>query len=130
MKKKLFYNISGLIHSKNISEMLLLFECFRNMYPCYRHFKLGCIPFWDIVKVIWAWNEHWQKTFWLHVWIFQIILKRAALCISYLQSIAKWKIWMFHNLLYYVCNSFYSSFNAVEVILIYLLTEKYMSKTK
>ena len=33
-KKMLFYNISGAIHSNNISE--ILFEYFRNMYPCHR----------------------------------------------------------------------------------------------
>ena len=39
MKKILFYNISGAIHSNNISEILILFEYFRNMYPCHRSFK-------------------------------------------------------------------------------------------
>ena len=34
----LFYNISGAIHSNNISEILILFEYFRNMYSCHRHF--------------------------------------------------------------------------------------------
>ena len=38
MKKILFYNISGAIHSNNISEILILFEYFRNMYPCHRRF--------------------------------------------------------------------------------------------
>ena len=36
--KKIFYNISGAIHSSNISEILILFEYFRNMYPCHRRF--------------------------------------------------------------------------------------------
>ena len=31
--EKIFYNISGAIHSNNISEILILFEYFRNMYP-------------------------------------------------------------------------------------------------
>ena len=35
MKKILFYNISGAIHSNNISEILILSEYFRNMYPCH-----------------------------------------------------------------------------------------------
>ena len=39
MKKILFYNISGARHSNNISEILILFEYFRNMYPCHRRFK-------------------------------------------------------------------------------------------
>ena len=53
MKKTLFYNISGLIHSNNISEILILFEYFRNMYPCHRRstyavqlfvsIQIGCI---------------------------------------------------------------------------------------
>ena len=34
-KKIIIYNISGGIHSNNISEKLLLFEYFRNMYPCH-----------------------------------------------------------------------------------------------
>ena len=38
-KKILFYNISGAIHSNNISEILILFEYFRNMYPCHRRFN-------------------------------------------------------------------------------------------
>ena len=38
MKKKiLLYNISGA--SNIISEILVLFEYFRNMYPCHRRFK-------------------------------------------------------------------------------------------
>ena len=36
MQKILFYNISGAIHSNNISEILILIEYFRNMYPCHR----------------------------------------------------------------------------------------------
>ena len=36
MKKMLFYNISGAIHSNNISEILILFEYFRNLYPSHR----------------------------------------------------------------------------------------------
>ena len=39
MKKILFYNISGAIHSNNISEILILFEYFQNMYPCHRRLK-------------------------------------------------------------------------------------------
>ena len=39
MKKILFFNISGTIHSNNISEILILLEYFRNMYPCHRRFK-------------------------------------------------------------------------------------------
>ena len=36
MKKKiLFYNISGVIHSNDISEIFILFQYFRNMYPCH-----------------------------------------------------------------------------------------------
>ena len=37
-KKVLFCNISGAIHSNNISKILILFEYFRNMYPCHRQF--------------------------------------------------------------------------------------------
>ena len=37
-KKVLFYNISGAIHRNNISEILILFEYFRNMYPWHRCF--------------------------------------------------------------------------------------------
>ena len=37
-KKKLFYDIPGVIHSNNISEILILFEYFRNVYPCHRRF--------------------------------------------------------------------------------------------
>ena len=40
MKKKLFYNISDRIHSNNISEILILFGYFRNMYPCHRRLSL------------------------------------------------------------------------------------------
>ena len=40
MKKILFYNISGAIHSNNISEILILFEYFRNMYPHQRRFMI------------------------------------------------------------------------------------------
>ena len=40
MKKILFYNISGAIHSNNVSEILILFEYFRNMYPC--HWRCIC----------------------------------------------------------------------------------------
>ena len=36
MKKILFFNISDTIHSNNISEILILFEYFWNMYPCHR----------------------------------------------------------------------------------------------
>ena len=32
----LFCNISVATHSNNISEILILFEYFRNMYPCHR----------------------------------------------------------------------------------------------
>ena len=39
MKKILFYNISGVINSNNISEILILFEYFRYMYPCHRRFS-------------------------------------------------------------------------------------------
>ena len=38
MKKILFY-ISGAIHNNIISEILTLFEYFRNMYPCHRRFR-------------------------------------------------------------------------------------------
>ena len=38
MKKMLFYNISGAIHSNNISE-IILFEYFRNMCPCHRRLE-------------------------------------------------------------------------------------------
>ena len=38
--KKIFYNISGAIHSNNVSEILILFEYFRNMYPC--HWRCIC----------------------------------------------------------------------------------------
>ena len=37
-KKELFY-ISDAIHSNNISEILILFEYFRNMYPCRKRLK-------------------------------------------------------------------------------------------
>ena len=39
MEKKLFHNISGAIHNNNISEILMLFEYFRNMYPCHKRLK-------------------------------------------------------------------------------------------
>ena len=38
-EKKLFYSISGAMHSNNISEILILFQYFRNMDPCHRRFK-------------------------------------------------------------------------------------------
>ena len=40
-KKKLFDNISGVIqsNSNNISQILMLFEYFRNMYPCHRRLR-------------------------------------------------------------------------------------------
>ena len=40
MKKILFCNILDAIHSNKISEILMLFEYFRNMYPCHRRFSL------------------------------------------------------------------------------------------
>ena len=40
MKKILFYDISGMIHSNNISEILIVFEYCRNMYPCHMRFRL------------------------------------------------------------------------------------------
>ena len=39
-QKILFYNISGAIHSNNISEILILFEYFRIMYPHQRRFMI------------------------------------------------------------------------------------------
>ena len=39
MEKILFYDISGAIHSNNISEILILFEYFQNMYSCHRRFR-------------------------------------------------------------------------------------------
>ena len=47
MKKILFYNISGAIHGNNISEILISFEYFRNMYPCHRRFRDNLL---DIIK--------------------------------------------------------------------------------
>ena len=38
-RKIWFYNISGAIHSNNISVILILFEYFRNMYPYHRLFR-------------------------------------------------------------------------------------------
>ena len=38
-KKILFYNISGAMHSNNVSVILILFEYFRNMYPYRRLFR-------------------------------------------------------------------------------------------
>ena len=49
MKKILFYNISGAIHSNNILEILILFEYFRNMYPCHWHFNIERLN-WNISK--------------------------------------------------------------------------------
>ena len=49
-KKKLFYNISGAIHSNNISETLILLEYFRNMYPCHRRFRKHSWKLWSSVK--------------------------------------------------------------------------------
>ena len=43
MKKILFYNISGAIQSNNISEILILFEYFGNMYPCHRRLRKGVL---------------------------------------------------------------------------------------
>ena len=40
MKKILFCNILDAIHSNKISEILMLFEYFRNIYPCHRRFSL------------------------------------------------------------------------------------------
>ena len=52
-EKILFHNISGAIHGNNISEILILFEYFRKMYPCHRRstyavqlfvsIQIGCI---------------------------------------------------------------------------------------
>ena len=42
--KKVFRNISGATHSNNISEILIYFEYFRNMYPCHRYFRVGSFP--------------------------------------------------------------------------------------
>ena len=43
MKKILFYNISGAIQSNNVSEILILFEYFGNMYPCHRRLGKGVL---------------------------------------------------------------------------------------
>ena len=41
MKRILFYNILGAIHSNDFSEILILFEYFRNMYPCHRRLSMA-----------------------------------------------------------------------------------------
>ena len=48
-KKILFYNISSAIHGNNISEILILFEYFRNMCPCHRRFTASK----NIILVFW-----------------------------------------------------------------------------
>ena len=46
-KKILFHNISGAIHSNNISEILILFEYFRNIYSCHRCFRRWMDKIWE-----------------------------------------------------------------------------------
>ena len=51
MKKKLFY-IVGAIDSNNVSEILILFEYFRNIYPCHRRLKHLLLGKRDPVDII------------------------------------------------------------------------------
>ena len=54
MKKKFFFNILRAIHSNNISEILILFAYFRNMYPCHRclrqYLKHALINYLEILR--------------------------------------------------------------------------------
>ena len=52
MKKILFYNISDAIDSNNVSEILILFEYFRNIYPCHRRLKHLLLGKRDPVDII------------------------------------------------------------------------------
>ena len=60
-KKIFFYNISGAIHSNNISEILIFFEFFRNMYPSHRRLTTSFLILDKSHFLTFTLNTFWWK---------------------------------------------------------------------